>query len=275
MDYIALEIACGGELAEVLTAFLSDWPFESFETGDGMLKAYIPASELPACREAVDRLLARYGVEGRYAPIRTCNWNAEWESSFPPVDVEGRIRIRAPFHDPAPAGVTEIVVMPDMSFGTGHHPTTWLMTRALLHSELSGRRVLDAGCGTGVLSIVAAKYGAAQVDAVDTDERACENARANAAANSVAERIEILAGDVGRVAGRRYDAVLANINRNVLIDAMAAFAAALMPDGVLLLSGFYPDDVPMLAAAAERAGLRVCGTDEREGWAMIRLRIKN
>lgn len=275
MDYIVLETACGEEMAEVLTAFLADWPFESFETADGVLRAYIPAAQLDGCRAEVDRLLARYGVAGRYTPIETRNWNAPWESSFRPVDVEGRIRIRAPFHEPSPEGMLDIVVMPDMSFGTGHHPTTWLMTRALSDMDLRGRRGLDAGCGTGVLSIVAAKCGAARVDAVDIDERSCENARANAAANCVAERIEVLAGDVGRVAGRRYDFIAANINRNVLIAEMEHFAAALLPGGELLLSGFYTSDVPTVAAAAERAGLRAVGNDEREGWTLLKLRINN
>lgn len=275
MNYIVLETACGEELADVLTAFLAEWPFESFETENGLLKAYIPAPALDGCRASVERLLAEYGVTGCYTPIETCNWNAAWESGFQPVEIDGRIRIRAPFHAPSPTGVTDIVVMPDMSFGTGHHPTTWLMTRALTAFDLTGRRGLDAGCGTGILSIAAAKCGAAHVDAVDIDDRSCDNARANAAANGVADRIEVLAGDVGRVAGRRYDFIVANINRNVLVAQMRAYAAALLPGGDLLLSGFYTDDIPVLAEAAEKAGLHIAGTEEREGWALMQLRMKN
>ncbi|WP_418982325.1 50S ribosomal protein L11 methyltransferase [Alistipes sp.] len=269
MNYIALEIACGEELAEVLTAFLADWPFESFQTADGVLKAYIPAAQLDACRTEVDSLLAEYGVAGRYALIETRNWNAPWESGFPPVEIDGRVRIRAPFHDPAPDGVLDIVLTPDMSFGTGHHPTTWLMTRALLELPLEGRCGLDAGSGTGVLAIVAAKRGAARVDAVDIDDRSCESCRRNAAANGVEERIETLLGDVDRVAGRRYDFIVANIHRNVLTARMPAYAAMLLPGGDLLLSGFYSDDVPAMVAAAEQAGLQLADTAEKEGWARV------
>lgn len=272
MDYIVLETACGEALAEVLTAFLADYPFESFETADGSLKAYIPAAALDGCRAGVDSLLAEYGVTGRYTPIVTRNWNAAWESAFPPVEIDGRIRIRAPFHDPAPAGVLDIVVMPDMSFGTGHHPTTWLMTRALTALDLTDRRGLDAGCGTGILSVAAALCGAAHVDAVDIDDRSCENTRANAAANGVADRIDVIVGDMGSVEGRRYDFIAANINRNVLVAQMSAFRAALLPGGELLLSGFYTQDVPHLEAAARKEGLRIIGREERDGWALLKLK---
>ena len=129
MNYIALNIAFSeDEQAEILTAELADYPFESFETEDGTLKAYIPQERLADCKAGVDALLARYGVQGRYIAIETQNWNAVWESNFPAVDVEGRLLIRAPFHDPAPEGVMEVVVMPKMSFGTGHHATTWLVS---------------------------------------------------------------------------------------------------------------------------------------------------
>ena len=150
MDYTVLHIAVSDdEQAEILTAELADFPFESFETEDGLLKAYIPAVRLSGCKTDVDALLARRGVEGRYAVIPTQNWNASWESDFPPVDVEGRLRIRAPFHDPAPAGEMEAVVLPRMSFGTGHHATTWLMSRAVLGLGVAGRTGLDMGSGTG------------------------------------------------------------------------------------------------------------------------------
>ena len=192
MNYIALNIAFSeDEQAEILTAELADYPFESFETEDGTLKAYIPQERLADCKAGVDALLARYGVQGRYIAIETQNWNAVWESNFPAVDVEGRLLIRAPFHDPAPEGGMEVVVMPKMSFGTGHHATTWLVSRAVLDLGVAGRRGLDMGSGTGVLSIVAAKCGAEHVDAVDIDDWADANCRENIAANGVADRITL------------------------------------------------------------------------------------
>ena len=263
MDYTVLHIAVSDdEQAEILTAELADFPFESFETEDGLLKAYIPAVRLSGCKTDVDALLARRGVEGRYAVIPTQNWNASWESDFPPVDVEGRLRIRAPFHDPAPAGEMEAVVLPRMSFGTGHHATTWLMSRAVLGLGVAGRTGLDMGSGTGVLAIVAAKCGAAHVDAVDIDDWADENCRENVAANGVADRVEPMLGDVGRIAGRRYDFILANINRNVLVADMPAYAAALVPGGDLVMSGFLEADTAAVTQAAAEQGMETVACDK-------------
>lgn len=273
MDYTVLHIAVSDdEQAEILTAELADFPFESFETEDGLLKAYIPAVRLSGCKTDVDALLARRGVEGRYAVIPTQNWNASWESDFPPVDVEGRLRIRAPFHDPAPAGEMEAVVLPRMSFGTGHHATTWLMSRAVLGLGVAGRTGLDMGSGTGVLAIVAAKCGARHLDAVDIDDWADANCRENIAANGVADRIEPMLGDVRRIAGRRYDFILANINRNILTADMAAYAAALLPGGDLVMSGFLAADVEAVEAAAAREGLLPVARAERDGWFLVHVR---
>ena len=275
MNYISLNIAFSDAMqAEILTAELADYPFESFEADAGTLKAYIPQEQLADCKGEVDALLTRYGVQGRYIAIETQNWNAVWESNFPPVDVEGRLLIRAPFHEPAPAGVMEVVVMPKMSFGTGHHATTWLVSRAVLDLGVAGRRGLDMGSGTGVLSIVAAKCGAVHVDAVDIDDWADANCRENIASNGVADRIEPMLGDVGRIAGRRYDFILANINRNVLVADMPAYAAALVPGGDLVMSGFLEADTAAVTQAAAEQGMETVAAETREGWMMIRVKKK-
>ena len=191
MDYIELNIpAPGDEQAEILTAELAEFPFESFCREGGILKAYIPGERLIDCKEAVDALLTRYGIAGqRYIAIETQNWNALWESNFTPVDVDGKVHIRAPFHAPAPAGELEVVIMPRMSFGTGHHATTCLMASYLTDLDLTGREGLDMGSGTGVLAIVAAKRGAVRVDAVDIDTWADENCRENIVRNGVEGQI--------------------------------------------------------------------------------------
>ena len=272
MDFVALNISgVSAEQAEILTAELAEFPFESFETDRDTLKAYVPQEKLADCKTDVDALLARYGVEGRYISIEAQNWNALWEQNFPATDVEGRLRIRAPFHEPAPAGETEIVVMPKMSFGTGQHATTWLMARAVLDLGVAGRCGLDMGSGTGILAIVAAKCGAAHVDAVDIDDWADANCRENVAANGVETLVEPMLGDVARIAGRRYDFILANINRNILLRDMPAYAAALLPGGDLLMSGFLEDDVPAVVAAAEAQGLRFVAAASRDGWMMVRV----
>lgn len=273
MDFVALNIPVADPTqAEILTAFLADFPFESFETGADLLKAYIPQERLADCKQEVDALLARYGVAGRYISIEAQNWNALWEQNFPATDVEGRLRIRAPFHEPAPEGTMEIVVMPKMSFGTGQHATTWLMSRAVLDLGVAGRRGLDMGSGTGVLSIVAVKCGAAHLDAVDIDDWADANCRENVEANGVADRVEPMLGDVVRIAGRTYDFILANINRNILLHDMKAYAAALLPGGDLLMSGFLEADTEAVVSAAAAEGLHLVETASRDGWMMVHVR---
>lgn len=275
MDYIKLTVPVTDEpQADLLTALLTDYPFTGFETGTDTLAAYIPAGQLAACRAAVDALLARQQVEGRYESVAPQNWNAQWESGFTPVEIEGRLLIRAPFHAPAPAGTPEVLVLPRMAFGSGHHATTWLMARALLDLPLSGRSGLDMGSGTGVLSLVAVRCGAAHMDAVDIDEHADANCRDNIALNGFGDRITPIRGDAGSIAGRRYDFIVANIHRNILIADMAAYRAALRPGGDLLLSGFLPADVPAVRAAAEREGLAFAAEAEKEGWVMLRMKLK-
>ncbi len=274
MDYISLQIPISdAEQGDILTAELADYPFESFETeGSSVLKAYIPSERLVDCKSDVDALLERYGVSGRYIAIETQNWNALWERNFPAVDVEGRLRIRAPFHAPAPEGELEVVVMPKMSFGTGHHATTWLVSRAVLELGVAGRTGLDMGSGTGVLSIVAVKCGARHVDAVDIDDWADANCRENIAANGVADRITPLLGDVRRIAGRHYGFILANINRNILLADMASYAATLEAGGDLVMSGFLEADVPAIVSRAKELGLELVGTTSREGWQLVHVR---
>ena len=226
MDYVELNVrVTDPELAEILTAELAELPYESFQTEGEVLKAYIPRERLADCMQQTDDLLARYGIaDRRYIAIESQNWNALWEQNFTPVDVDGRILIRAPFHASQPGYELEVVVMPRMAFGSGHHATTCLVASALCDLSLTGKRGLDMGCGTGVLAIVAAKRGAATVDAVDIDEWAEANCRENAAANGLAERIAPMLGDVSRIAGRKYDFIAANINRNILTMDMPAYA---------------------------------------------------
>lgn len=273
MDFVALNIpVADGAQAEIFVAELAEFPFESFESGSDVLKAYIPQERLADCKTEVDALLARYGVSGRYISIEAQNWNALWEQNFPASDIEGRLRIRAPFHEPAPEGEPEIIVMPKMSFGTGQHATTWLMARGVLDLGVAGRRGLDMGSGTGVLSIVAAKCGAVHVDAVDIDEWADANCRENIAANGVEACVEPMLGDVARIAGRTYGFILANINRNILLRDMHAYAAALLPGGDLLMSGFLEADVPAVVEAAQAEGLAFVASASRDGWMMVHVR---
>ncbi len=271
MDYIELSIPVqSAEQAEILTAELAEFPFESFEHSGSVLKAYAPADAVAACKEEVDAMLGAAGIDSpRYIFIEAVNWNAVWESNFEPVEIDGRCRIRAPFHEPSASHGLEVVIMPKMSFGTGHHATTHLMGAALMDADVQGRRGLDMGSGTGVLAIIAARRGAAAVDAVDIDAWAYENAVENVAANGVEGVVTPILGDVSAIAGRTYDFILANINLNILVRDMASYATALNPGGELFLSGILEGDIPALAACIRRNSLTPTDERTRNGWACL------
>ncbi len=273
MDYVELNIpVADAEQGEILTAYLADFPFESFTQEKQQLKAYIPQERLADCKEEVDALLEREGVQNvRYVSIETQNWNSLWESNFEPVDVDGRIYIRAPFHAAPAADVMDVVIMPKMSFGTGHHATTHLMSAAIADLDLTGLRGLDMGSGTGVLAIIAAMRGAAHIDAVDIDEWADENCRENIRTNGVEERITPILGDASAIEGKCYDFILANINRNILLADMPRYCATLAEGGVLLMSGILECDIPSIVERAEGLGLHFVASRLRNGWAVVQV----
>lgn len=270
VDYVELNIpAESEERAEIITALLADWPFESFAVEGGTLKAYIPKERLAECKGGVDAALADEGIAGAaYIEIETRNWNALWESNFEPVEVEGLCTIRAPF-SPAPVRGLDIVIMPKMSFGTGHHATTWLMTAEIMKRDYSGLSGLDMGSGTGVLAIAAVKRGAAHVDAVDIDDWAYENSLENIRDNGVEGGVTPILGDVSAIAGKHYGFILANINRNILLADMDRYVAALDTGGELLMSGILERDIHDISGKAESLGLSVTGTRVKDGWAVI------
>ncbi|MFR9503412.1 MAG: 50S ribosomal protein L11 methyltransferase [Rikenellaceae bacterium] len=271
MDYVELNIPISGaEMGEIITAELADYPFESFTEQGGQLKAYIPQERLADCKEQVDELLDSYSIEGaRYISIETQNWNAQWESNFGVVEVGREILIRAPFHAPDPNFRTEVVIMPKMSFGTGHHATTYLMADMISTFKLKGLKGLDMGSGTGVLSIIAVKYGASAMDAIDIDEWADENCRENILQNGVEQQITPMLGDASLLAGRSYDFILANINRNILLADMHRYEATLSAGGTLHMSGFFEDDIKVLREKAESLGMKYISSNVRDGWAMM------
>lgn len=273
MNYVELNIRCNDELSEILVAELACYPFDSFATEPDILKAYIPQEKMADCYDYVEQLLSHYGVEEhRYIVIESQNWNALWESNFPPVEVDNTVAIRAPFHEPYPTFRFDIVITPKMSFGTGHHATTYLMSRAVAARDFTGKRVLDMGCGTGVLAIIAAKCNAESVDAVDIDEWAYENCTENCGVNGVAERVAVYLGDVSTIRGKRYDAILANINRNILLGDMPHYVESLNDGGELIMSGILEGDIPTIRMRAEELGLTYIGCDLKDGWAAVATR---
>ncbi|MCW5897715.1 MAG: 50S ribosomal protein L11 methyltransferase [Flavobacteriales bacterium] len=262
---------------EILLVELADLGYDSFEEGhtdpggeSGELKAWIPSERFNGA--ALGGLLslrdphASVSWTSREIPAR--NWNAEWESSFQPVEVDGRVRIRAEFHAGKPGFDHELIITPRMAFGTGHHATTRMMIRAMLGVDLKDKDVVDLGCGTGVLAFLAERLGARSILAVDNDPGAVENARDNARQNGCARTI-VEKGDATCLIGRKCDAILANIERNTLLDAMPRFHDALRPGGILLLSGFSQEDRHMLAQRAREHGLIVAERLDEGDWALL------
>ncbi len=274
MAYTRLTVRCDVDFRDILTAELAEIGFDAFmETEDGF-EAY--ADEERYDRNALEDLRERYAaittIEFTFDTIEQRNWNEEWERSFDPIDVEGKCLIRAEFHAPSRQYPFEIIITPKMSFGTGHHQTTYLMVKNQMAVDHVDKRVMDAGCGTAVLSIVAAKLGAREILAFDIDEWSIVNATENVGVNGCSN-ISIQRGTIREVNPTGlFDIILANINKNILLDEMGEYARRMEKEGILMLSGFYMRDVPDLLSEAATHGLEEVGRDEKENWAALILR---
>lgn len=271
-SYTKLSVYATEEQGEVLAAYLADFPCDSFDYVDGLFGAYAPAAEMEASRQQIENMLESEGfLDYFFENIEQQNWNAAWESNFEEVEVRNRVVIRAPFHSPRHnyQGL-EVVIQPKMSFGTGHHATTRLMVEMLLGSDISGKRILDMGSGTGVLAIVAAKLGAESVLAVEIDDMAEESVCENISLNKVEGVVESVCGDIEAVRGKEFDIVLANINRNILLADMEAYASTLPIGGKVVISGFLGDDVAILTDKAKSLGLHTTQKLDCEGWYAIK-----
>src|SRR6476661_803457 len=239
--------------SEILMATISEQGFESFNETPTGFTAYITEENEKYLNLDIrfDDFTFTYSIE----KIEDTNWNAEWEKNFEPVFVDDLVCIRAPFHEPARNVKHEIVIMPKMSFGTGHHQTTRLMCREMFSHDLKNKRVLDMGCGTGILAILAKMRGAEEVLGIDIDQWSVENAIENCQTNNFAD-IRILKGDYDLLKNEKpFDVILANINKNILKKHLPAYAAALKSGGLLFLSGFFVTDADELKAEALKAGI--------------------
>ncbi|MBT8253074.1 MAG: 50S ribosomal protein L11 methyltransferase [Bacteroidia bacterium] len=256
--------------SEILVAQLDERGFESFiETVDGLL-AYIPKSDWST--DILDNIQVlkskEFAIKASWKEIETQNWNAIWERDFKPIYVSDQCMVRASFHESVDVRY-DIVIDPKMSFGTGHHETTYMMIELLLEMDLENKSVLDMGCGTAVLAILAELKGAKDVLAIDIDHWSYRNATENCLTNSC-ERITILEGDVGLIRDRSFDIIIANINRNVLMQDIPAYSRCLNPGGTLLLSGFYEKDSAMIEEICTANMLKPLKKIERHEWISLK-----
>lgn len=272
MDYQALIIDMkSGETRDILMAELSELGFDSFTEDELVLQSFIPfpdfhEDDVNSCLEKWKR---KSGFGFRLERIREQNWNAIWESEYEPVIVAGKCMIRAPFHQPLLGIAYDLVIEPRMSFGTAHHETTFLMLDALMNENLNGKRILDQGCGTAVLAILSWKMGALAVDAIDPDQWAYDNALDNVMKNN-ADGIRVIQGDAKSIPATDYNFILANINRNILLQDMEIYASCLAREGVLFLSGFYDKDLLAILEQAQKYGLRFHQTSSKNHWICVK-----
>ena len=252
--------------AEILMAELAEVGFDSFEDTPTGIKAYIPKDSWNEHILQDIYLLSNpeFTISYQITEIEQVNWNEEWEKNFSPIVVEDLCTVRANFH-PVPNTRYDIVITPKMSFGTGHHETTYMMLQQLLPLSLEGAKVLDMGCGTGILAIMAALRGARDITAIDIDPWCVENATENVQQNDCSF-ITIKEGDVSLIAGEQYNLILANINRNILLSDIPAYTQALLPLGLLLVSGFYVEDLPAIKEKCQKIGLTYLSHIERNRW---------
>lgn len=271
MDYWKYTLHTDSDTAELLLAWLSDTAFDTFEETPEALIAYLPSrADMAAAEQMLTALQADYGFSWDKQFIPAQNWNALWESNFEPVIVGDFCAVRADFHPPQANVKHELVINPKMAFGTGHHETTWMCLRALRDLPCAGARLLDYGCGTGVLAILAARLGAAHAEAVDIEEESYRNTLENSAINGVSDRITARHGTLDAVTGRDFDGILANINRNVILDSLPRLAALLKPGGWLLVSGILEQDGAVVTDAAVAAGFVQRDVAQRGNWLCIK-----
>lgn len=276
MDYIELRVTLtpfNAELSEILVAELGDLSYESFTDTDQGFNAYIREADYESsAADTIKRIASEFGsnAEVSHSKIVSQNWNALWESNFDPIVVDDECILLAHFHNVEKEYKYRIVMEPKMAFGTGHHETTYLMSSGILHHSCTNKSVLDMGTGTGVLGILAAMRGASHVDAIDIDSWSYESALENAGFNGVAERMSVFCGDAKLLTEpEKYDLVLANINRNILIKDMPTYYRAMKPGATIMFSGILLEDIPAIEVSAAALRLQKVGENRRNKWAFL------
>lgn len=267
MDFITISVSCSPEFIDIIIAELFEIEFDSFQEFDEGFEGSCDKAQFS--EENLTKIFTNY-PDATYAikEQEKVNWNEEWEKNYDPIIVDEKCIVRATFHEPRPEFEYEIVVIPKMSFGTGHHATTHQVLSYQMNLDHQGKSVLDVGSGTGILAIMAAKKGASKLVATDIDDWCIENSQENFALNDI-KNVNILKGQIDIVEDKGFDIILANINKNVLLDQIGRYAERLKTGGHLLLSGFYSNDVDDLVEEAKKFGLSKESETNREKWAML------
>lgn len=272
MNHTEVSLVVNSEFTEILTAELAEIGFESFvETSEG-LNAYIPSTDFneSLLNEIITRYQQHTAIAVSWQTLERKNWNEEWERSYEPILVEDKIRVRASFHEPDARFTHDLLITPKMSFGTGHHETTWLVMKEQLELAHQGIAIMDVGCGTGILAILGRKLGAGPILAFDIDEWAVENTHENFMLNNVVDQTEIIQGTIHSIAANRmFGGILANINRNILLNEIPRYVEHLAPQGWLVVSGFYATDQPDIEQCAKENGLEVLRSNTLNQWATV------
>ena len=256
---------------DVLSRKLGEIGFESFlEQGDALL-AYIPKDNYDS--KLIDEIILNFPIEGCFnysvKEMEDKDWYEEWEKNFfQPIIIDDKCVIRSSFHQGTPKLEYEIIINPQMAFGTGHHETTSSVIRHLLEIDLKGKTVLDMGCGTSILAILASMRGAKDLLAIDIDDWCIRNSEENLLLNNI-QNVTVELGDAQTIGDRHFDFIIANINRNILLRDMPYYVKSLNKKGSLLMSGFYSEDIPMIEAEANRLGLKKISVKEKNNWVAV------
>ena len=255
---------------EILIAELGFSGFESFvETPNGVIAYIQEADHFPTILDSVQILSSdEFVITYKFETIAQTNWNAEWEKNFNPIVVDNQCAIRAPFHEPFNVKY-DIVIEPKMSFGTGHHETTHMMIQHILASDFTNKSVLDMGCGTGVLAILAEKKGARFLEAIDIDNWCYLNSLENVSRNDC-HHINVLEGDASLLKGKQFDVIIANINRNILLNDLSTYVTCLSENGFLFLSGFYDSDCELIESTCDALNLKFEHKLKRNNWVALK-----
>jgi len=272
MSYLQLSIKTSNEeLQEIVIAFLSSEGFESFQQNETELIAFAPEGSVsPEKIEALLPNLPSFPFEYKTDIISNKNWNKLWEQNYEPVIIENSCQVKAPFHNIGQGFETVIVIEPQMSFGTAHHESTYLMLKLMLDIDFSSKLVLDMGCGTGILAIMASVKGASGVVAIDNNVWAYNNSQYNIRLNNLSN-IRVIEGDVHSVPVQVYDIIAANINRNVLLEDVPVYVKYLQNGGQLLISGFLAIDKDLIVNMLDGLRLKIARIEEKNSWIAMQL----